>query len=129
MVSIFLHWLASEGCRSNSSVLLRAYSKCQLISSESLGFENKHFKRAITGKYHMTMARIFLNFLTLEEVSSTSVESSSTSQSSLRLYRLILHTEHLTYYSYSFRYRMQWFGHACIISMSKANGAISFFAR
>src|SRR5438105_15181234 len=59
MVSIFLHWLASEGCRSNSSVLLRACSKCQLISSESLGFENKRFKRVITGRYHMTMAGIF----------------------------------------------------------------------
>src|SRR5438132_7858368 len=71
MVSIFLHWLASEGCRSNSSVLLHACSKCQLISSESLGFENKRFKRAITGRYHMTMAGIFLFFLALEEVSST----------------------------------------------------------
>src|SRR6266508_2180718 len=63
MVSIFLHWLASEGCRSNSSVLLRACSKCQLISSESLGFENKRFKRAITGRYHMIMAGIFSSFL------------------------------------------------------------------
>src|SRR6266498_3944062 len=62
MVSIFLHWLASEGCRSNSSVLLCAYSKCQLISSESLGFENKRFKRAIIGRYHMTMAGIFSSF-------------------------------------------------------------------
>src|SRR6266508_4632342 len=129
MVSIFLHWLASEGCQSISSVLLRACSKCQLISSESLGFENKRFKRAIIGRYHMTMARIFLFFLALEAVSSTSAESSSSSRSSLRLYRLLLHNGHLSYCSYSFRYRMQWFGHACIFCTSKANGAISFFAR
>src|SRR6266540_5163934 len=129
MVSIFLHWLASEGCQSFSSVLLRACSKCQLISSKSLGFENKRFKCAITGRYHMTMEGIFLFVLALEEVSSTSVESSSSSQSSLHLYRLVLHTGHLSYCSYSFRYRMQWFGHACIFSTSKANGAISFFAR
>src|SRR6266498_4731712 len=96
MVSIFLHWLASEGHRSFSSVLLRACSKCQLISSESLGFENKCFKRGITGRYHMTMVGIFLFFLTLEEVSSTSAESSSSSRSSLRLYRLLLHTGHLS---------------------------------
>src|SRR5213596_3306862 len=96
MVSIFLHWLASEGCRSFSSVLLRAYSKCQLISSESLGLENKRFKRAITGRYHMTMAQMFLFFLALEEASSTSTESSSSSQSSLRLYRLLLDTRHLS---------------------------------
>src|SRR5437762_1811403 len=129
MVSIFLHWLASEGCRSNSSVLLHACSKCQLISSESLGFENKCFKRAITGRYHMTMAGIFLFFLALEAVSSTSAESSSSSRSSFYLYRLLLHTGHLSYCSYSFWYRMQWFGYACIFCTSKTNGAISFFAR
>src|SRR5436189_6438926 len=104
MVSIFLHWLASDGCRNFSSVLLRACSKCQLISSESLGFENKRFKRAITGRYHMTMARIFLFFLALEEVYSTSVESSSSSRSSLRLYQSLLHTGHLSCCSSSFRY-------------------------
>src|SRR6266508_1643199 len=59
IVSIFLHWLASEGCRSISSVFFCAYSKCQLISSESLGFEDKRFKRAITCRYHMTMAGFF----------------------------------------------------------------------
>src|SRR5437762_4082042 len=128
MVSIFLHWLASEGCRSNSSVLLCAGSKCQLISSESLGFENKRFKHAITGRYHMTMAEIFLFFLALEAVSSTSAESSSSSRSSLCLYQLLLHTGHLSYCSYSFRYRMQWFRHVCIFCTSKANRAISFFA-
>src|SRR5207253_1978153 len=103
MVSIFLHWLASEGCRSNSSVLLHACSKCQLISSESLEFENKHFNRAITGRYHMTMVGIFLFFLAFEVGSSTLVESSSSSRSSWRLYRLLLHTGHLSYSSYSFR--------------------------
>src|SRR5436190_4426350 len=128
MVSIFLHWLASEGCRRLSSVLLRACSKCQLISFESLGFENKRFKCAITGRYHMTMVGIFLFFLALVAVSSTSAESSSSSRSSWRLYRLLLHTEHLSYCSYSFQYRMQWFGHACIFCTSNANGAISFFA-
>src|SRR5438034_4779658 len=128
MVSIFLHWLASEGCRSNSSVLLRACSKCQLISSESLGFENKRFKRAITGRYHMTMAGIFLFFLALVAVSSTSAESSSSSQSSWRLYRLLLHTGHLSYCSYSFRYRMQWFGHACLFWTFNADVYIGFFA-
>src|SRR6266508_6671934 len=96
MVSIFVHWLASEGCRSFSSVLLCACSKCQLISSESLGFENKHFKRAITGRYHMTIAGIFLFFLALEAVSSTSSQSSSSSRSSLRLYWLLLHTGHVS---------------------------------
>src|SRR6266542_477718 len=111
MVSVFLHWLPSEGCRSFSSALLRPCSKCQLISSESLGVENKRFKRAITGRYHMTMVGIFLFFLALEEVSSISAESSSSSRSSLRLYRLLLHTGHLSYCSYSFRYRMQWFEH------------------
>src|SRR6266540_1419282 len=126
MVLIFLHWLASEGCRSNSSVLLRACSKCHLISSESLGFENKCFKRAITGRYHMTMEGIFLFFLALEAVSSTSAESSSSSRSSLHLYRLLLYTGHLSYCSYSFRYRMQWFRHACIFCTSKANGVINF---
>src|SRR5207253_109422 len=80
MVLIFLHWLPSEGCQSILSVLLRTCSKCQLISSESLGFENKRFKRAITGRYHMTMAGIFLFFLALEAVSSTSAESSSSSR-------------------------------------------------
>src|SRR6266498_3264548 len=129
MVSIFLHWLASDGCRSESSVLLRACSKCQLISSESLGFENKRFKRAITGRYHMTMEGIFLFFFALVVVSSTSAESSSSSRSSWRLYRLLLHTGHLSYCSYSFWYRMQWFGHACIFCTSKANGAISFCAQ
>src|SRR5438128_9644066 len=129
MVSIFLHWLALEGCRNFSSVLLRACSKCQLISSESLGLENKRFKRAITGRYHMTIAGNFLFFLALEAVSSTSAESSSSSRSSLRLYRLLLHTGHLSYCSYSFRYRMQWFGHECIFCTSNANGAITFFAR
>src|SRR5947207_9705164 len=102
MVSIFLHWLASEGCRSFSSDLLRACSKCQLISFESLGFENKRFKRAITGRYHMTMAGIFIFFLVLEAVSSTLAESSSSSRSSWCLYRLLLHTGHLSYCSYSF---------------------------
>src|SRR5947207_14238298 len=101
----------------------------QLISSESLGFENKRFKRAITGRYHMTMARIFIFFLALVAVSSTSAESSSSSRSSWRLYRLLLHTGHLSYCSYSFRYKMQWFGHACIFCTSNANGAISFFVR
>src|SRR6266508_391313 len=124
MVSIFLHWLASEGCQSNSSVLLRTCSKCQLISSESLGFENKCFKRAITGRYHMTMAGIFLFFLTLKEVSCTSVESSSSS--SLLLYWLVLHTGHLSLCSHSFQYRMQWFRHTCIFATSRANGAIRF---
>src|SRR5438105_13240375 len=52
MVSIFLHWLALEGCRSFSSFLLHTCSKCRLISSESLGFEYKLFKRAITGRCH-----------------------------------------------------------------------------
>src|SRR6266540_4518132 len=111
---MFLHWLPSEGCRSISSVFFCTCSKCQLISSESLGFENKCFKRAITSRYHMTMAGIFLFFLTLVAVSSTSAESSSSSRSSWCLYRLLLHTGHLSYCSYSFRYRMQWFGHACI---------------
>src|SRR6266542_122440 len=72
MMSIFLHWLPSEGCRSISSLFFCACSKCQLISSESLGFENKRFKRAITGRYHMAMAGIFLFFLALVAVSSTS---------------------------------------------------------
>src|SRR6266542_4044720 len=96
MVLIFLHWLASEGWRSNCSVLLHACSKCQLISSEFLGFENKRFKCAITGRYHMTIAGIFLFFLALEAMSSSSAESSSSSRSSLRLYRLLLHTGHVS---------------------------------
>src|SRR5947207_2233601 len=96
MVSIFLHWLASEGCRSISTVLLCSCSKCQLISSESLGFENKPFKRAIIGRYHMTMAGIFLFFLALKAVSSTSAESFSSPRSSLHLYRILLHTGHLS---------------------------------
>src|SRR5438105_8726244 len=54
------------------------------------------FKRAITGRYRMTMAGIFLFFLALEEVSSTSAKSSSSSRSSLRLYLLLLHTRHLS---------------------------------
>src|SRR5436189_4528611 len=59
-------------------------------------FENKRFKRAITGRYHMTIAGIFRFFLALEAVSSTSTESSSSSRSSLRLYRLLLHTGHVS---------------------------------
>src|SRR5438128_5967467 len=96
IVSIFLHWLPSEGCQSISPIFFCACSKCQLISSESLRFENKRFKRAITGRYHMTIAGIFLFFLALEAVSSTSAQSSSSSRSSLRLYRLLLHTGHVS---------------------------------
>src|SRR6266542_3865923 len=65
--SIFLHWEPSTGCRSFPSFLLRLL-KCQVIISSSLGFRNKRRNREITRRCHMTIVRILLFFVALEEL-------------------------------------------------------------
>lgn len=56
--SNFFYCDASAGCRICLLFCLR-FSACQRISSASLGFENKRFKRSITGRYHITKAGFF----------------------------------------------------------------------
>ncbi len=73
--SKFFHWVPSAGCRISSLFFLR-FSECQRTSSASLGLENTHFKRSITGRYHITKAGIFLFFLSsLSESFSSSTLS------------------------------------------------------
>lgn len=66
--SKFFHCRASVGCRIIPSVFWPFW--CHLINSVSVGFENS---RSFTGKYHITIAEIFLPGTTDESTSATSL--------------------------------------------------------
>jgi hypothetical protein len=55
------HCWASVGCQSFPSFLCPSGAPCQMMSLASLALENRCFKRSITGRYHITRARIFLS--------------------------------------------------------------------
>src|ERR1041385_5126279 len=114
-LSIFLHYDPSAGCL-NFPSFLRS-SLCHRSNLACSLFLNRRFNRGIIGAYHITLAgTLFLG-------------DSSSPSASPGLYRLAVHTGHLSILSYfSPRYRMQSLMHACIFCTSNPRGQITFFA-
>ena len=117
VLSTFLHCDPSAGCL-NILSCLRSFL-CHRINLAFILFMNKHFRRGIRGKYHITLAgTLFL----------TRIPSTSPGSSRGILYRHALHTGHESKFSYSPRYRMQSLGQACIFCASNPKGQTTFFA-
>ena len=108
--SKFLHWAESAGCLSFPSFLHS--SECQRSNLVSFRFANKRFKHGITSRYHNILAGG--PYFTLAVF--------------LCLYRDALNTGHTCMFAYSLRYRIQSFGHTCILSTSIPNGQRTFLA-
>src|SRR3954469_12173880 len=119
-LSIFLHCEPSAGCLKFPSFLRS--SLCHCINLACSLFLNRRFNRGIIGAYHITLAgTLFLG--------GSSSPSASPGSSCLILYRLAVHTGHLSILSYfSPRYRMQSLMHACIFYTSNPRGQITFLA-